>query len=309
MRHIATLIAAVFIGPLAWILIAFGQDRSAAAFAKAQSSGAFDTGDFVRPLIYLVAAGILVGLIATLRISPLGAVLTGVVYVLSYVWLLVDPKGMLDLFKRNLSIFGQTADPTLPVRTGTTLIIGALLLVAVVSVKRWRRWPQPSTGTGEVTGDPAETTPSGFGDFGQFGTGLGSGTDLGGGFATGLGSSTDLGGGSGTSQFGKGLGSGGDLGGSGLGEPSASDTKDDRGTTTPTLAGRIGTISPTSAPIQRTDSLTEPSRPGAQASSPARDASPNIEWRTDTSSGPSQPGAAGSPWSTPLRETRDDPAR
>jgi hypothetical protein len=154
MRHIGTLIAAIVIGPLAWILIAFGQDRSAAAFANAQSTGAFHTGDFVRPLIFLAAAGLILGLIATLRFSPLGAGLLGVVYVLSYVWLFIDAKGLLDLFKRDLKIGGETADPTMPVRTGTTLILGALLLVAVFSWSRWRRWPRP---VAEAVAVPTET--------------------------------------------------------------------------------------------------------------------------------------------------------
>jgi hypothetical protein len=105
--------------------------------------------------VYLAAAGVLVGLIATLRFSPLGAVLTGVVYVLSYVWLLVDPDWLLHLFRRDLSVFGQTADPTLPVRSGTTLIIGSLLVVSVLSAKRWRRWPRPViAGAGEPAPEP-----------------------------------------------------------------------------------------------------------------------------------------------------------
>lgn len=146
MRHIGTLIAAIVIGPLAWILIAFGQDRSAEAFAKAGSGGAFHTGDFVQPLIYLAVAGLLLGLIATLRYSPLGAVLAGAVYTASYVVLLFAPDGELDLFTGDLSVFGHTADPRTPIRTGTTLVIGALLLVAVASVSRWRRWPhRPAT--------------------------------------------------------------------------------------------------------------------------------------------------------------------
>jgi hypothetical protein len=157
MRHIGTLIAAIVIGPLAWILIAYGQDRTATAFANAQSKGAFHTGDFVRPLIFLAAAGVLLGLIATLRFSPLGAVVTGVVYVMSYVWLFVDAKGLLDLFKRDLSIGGQRADPTTPVRTGTTLLVGALLLVAVASVSRWRRWPAPGAAVAEPSGGTGET--------------------------------------------------------------------------------------------------------------------------------------------------------
>jgi hypothetical protein len=156
MRHIGTLIAAIVIGPLAWILIAFGQARSAAAFGNAQKTGALHTGDLVRPLIFLAAAGLLLGLIATLRFSPLGAVLTGVVYVLSYVWLFIDAKGLLNLFKRDLSIGGETADPTIPVRTGTTLLVGALLLVAVASVARWRRWPGPVAAEEAA---PPETAP------------------------------------------------------------------------------------------------------------------------------------------------------
>jgi hypothetical protein len=172
MRHIGTLIAAIVIGPLAWILIAFGQDRSAAAFANVQkNNGAFHTGDFVRPLIFLLAAGLILGLIATLRFSPLGAGLTGVVYVLSYVWLFIDAKGLLNIFKHPLSIGGETADPTIPVRTGTTLLVGALLLVSVVSMARWRRWPRPGAATAVPAGtapDPADPYGLGAGDPSMF---------------------------------------------------------------------------------------------------------------------------------------------
>jgi hypothetical protein len=164
MRHIGTLIAAIVIGPLAWILIAFGQDRSMAAFTNAQSSGAFHTGDFVRPLIFLAAAGLILGLIATLRFSPLGAGLLGLVYVASYVALFIDAKGLIDLFKRELSIGGETADPTLPVRTGTTLILGALLLVAVFSTSRWRRAPRLAAATAGPAGSaPGSGEPFGLG--------------------------------------------------------------------------------------------------------------------------------------------------
>jgi hypothetical protein len=164
MRHIGTLIAAIVIGPLAWILIAFGQDRSAAAFANAQAKGAFHTGDFVRPLIFLAAAGLILGLVATLRFSPLGAGLTGLVYVLSYVWLFIDAKGLLNIFKHPLRIAGQDADPTTPVRTGTTLLVGALLLVSVASMARWRRWPRPQAATPAVPGTvPDSSEPYGLG--------------------------------------------------------------------------------------------------------------------------------------------------
>jgi hypothetical protein len=125
-------------------MLAFGQERSARAFADAQSSGAVDRADFVRPLLLLAAAGILLGLIATLRVSPLGAALTGGVYTASYVAMLIDPTWLLSLFAHDLAIAGRHADPATPIRTGTALLLGALLLVAVVSVGRWRRWPLPA---------------------------------------------------------------------------------------------------------------------------------------------------------------------
>jgi hypothetical protein len=143
MRHVGTLIAGVVIAPLAWILLAFGQDRSAAAFAKAQTADAFHSGDFVRPLQYLVVAGLLLGLIATLRFSPLGALVAGLGYVTCYALLLVMPGGLMSLLDHRLTIFGRHADLATPIRTGTALVLGALLLVSAISVGRWRRWPRP----------------------------------------------------------------------------------------------------------------------------------------------------------------------
>jgi hypothetical protein len=50
-QHLGTLIVAIVVGPLAWVMLAFGQDRSAEAFANASVSGAFNTEVFVRPLL------------------------------------------------------------------------------------------------------------------------------------------------------------------------------------------------------------------------------------------------------------------
>ena len=144
MRHLGTLIAAVVIGPSAWILLAFGQDRSAQAFAHAQNT-ALHTGDFVRPVEYLAAAGLLLGLLATLRVSPLGSVLTGLGFALSYVLLLVSPKGLMGLFNHDFSVAGRHFDPAIPIRTGTTLVLGVLMLVAALSFGRWRRSPRPDS--------------------------------------------------------------------------------------------------------------------------------------------------------------------
>src|SRR5258705_9110670 len=143
MRHIGTLIAALVIAPLAWILTAYGQDRSAQTFANAGSGGAVNTGDVTRALLLLAAAGVLLGLIATLRFSPLGAAVSGAAYIAIYATLLIAPHGLLNLFNHTVSVAGQRADLSTPIRTGTTLILGAAMLVGVASVGRWRRWPRP----------------------------------------------------------------------------------------------------------------------------------------------------------------------
>jgi hypothetical protein len=144
MRHLGSLIAGVVAVPLGWLLLAFGQVGSAKAFAKVASTGTYHTNDFVRPLIFLAVAGIVVGLIATLRISPVGPLVAGIAYAGSYVALLIAPKRTFDALNYNVKIAGQTADLTLPLTTGASLAIGAALLVAVVSVSRWRRWPGPA---------------------------------------------------------------------------------------------------------------------------------------------------------------------
>jgi hypothetical protein len=149
MRHLWTLIAAIVIAPAAWLLIAFGQTQSGLAFAKATQSGTWAASSFVWPLVFLAGAGILLGLIGTLRFSPLGAVVTGLFYVASFVAVLVDGKDVYKLFNYKITILKHEALIPTPIVTGTTLVLGSLLLVAVASVSRWRR----------ATVVPAESAP------------------------------------------------------------------------------------------------------------------------------------------------------
>ncbi|WP_240944059.1 hypothetical protein [Micromonospora thermarum] len=144
MRHLRTVIAAILVGPLSWLLFAAGQDRSAQAFANAADGGVPDGADLLRPLLVLAAAGILLGLIATLRISPLGAAVAGLIYSASYLALLVSPGLVTTVFDHTLTLAGYRVDLMAPVRNGTSLLVGSLLLVGVVSIRRWRRWPEPA---------------------------------------------------------------------------------------------------------------------------------------------------------------------
>jgi hypothetical protein len=157
MRHLGTFIAAIVIAPAAWLLIAFGQTQSGSAFGKAASSGAWPAGDFVSPLLLLAGAGILLGLIGTLRFSPLGATLTGLFYIASYVAVMIAGNDAYKLINYKIRILKREAALDSPVISGTTLLLGALLLVSVISTSRWRRWPSPALATAG-TDDPTATS-------------------------------------------------------------------------------------------------------------------------------------------------------
>ncbi|MGI5175180.1 hypothetical protein ACQEVZ_02465 [Dactylosporangium sp. CA-152071] len=139
MRHLGTLITAIVVAPLAWVLLAIGQQRSVAAF-----SGDLQPAEFVRPLLVLAAAGLLLGVLGTLRFSPLGAMTIGIVYIFSNTLLLVSPSTVTRVFTDDLYVAGRHIDLAAPIRTGTTMTLGVLLLVGATSMQRWRRWPQPA---------------------------------------------------------------------------------------------------------------------------------------------------------------------
>ncbi|GAA0708830.1 hypothetical protein Drose_21705 [Dactylosporangium roseum] len=152
MRHLATLIAALVVAPLAWVLLALGQGRSVAVFADA-GNGTLRPDDFVRPLLFLAAAGLLLGMLGSLRFSPLGAMVMGAAYTLSYTMMLVSPSWVLDLFADDASLAGWHVDLAAPIRTGTAMVLGVLLLVGALSVRRWRR---PARADDPAAGSMAE---------------------------------------------------------------------------------------------------------------------------------------------------------
>jgi hypothetical protein len=144
MRHLGSLLAGVLIAPVAWVLIALGQQKSASTISSWVSDSTYHTADLIAPAAYLVAAGILLGLVATLRISPLGAVVAGAFYVGVYATLFVNPLSAMKTIPNRLSGLGQAVDPRVPVANGTLALIGVALLIAAFSAKRWRRWPVPA---------------------------------------------------------------------------------------------------------------------------------------------------------------------
>lgn len=139
MRHLWSLLAGLLAAPLAWLLLATGQHRS----QQAVGDGPFTSADLAGPVVLLVVAGALLGVLGTLRWSPAGPIAAGLLLVLPNVLLFGDPSGTLSAFSHpeQSRLLGQSLAIWLPLENGTLLVLGSLLLIATFSLQRWRRWP------------------------------------------------------------------------------------------------------------------------------------------------------------------------
>jgi hypothetical protein len=146
MRHLWSFLAGVAVAPLAWVLIALGQDGSSRTVDRWAEVGTYNTANLIEPAVYLTVIGILLGVLGTLRFSPLGPVTAGLLLVGPYVGHFVDPFAVQDAVPTNWSLFGDPVPLLLPVENGTLFLVGAALLMAAFSVQRWRRWPVATPG-------------------------------------------------------------------------------------------------------------------------------------------------------------------
>jgi hypothetical protein len=154
MRHLWSLTAGVVIAPIVWAFAAFGEAVSDEVFKNGPIAS------FSSKLLFaaaaFVVAGLLVGLIGSLRVSPVGPVVAGLAYLACYALVVFAPKTANDIFGRHSSVAGYDADIFQPLRHGIIPILGAMLLMTVFSAGRWRTWPRP------VTADVAAETPTGW---------------------------------------------------------------------------------------------------------------------------------------------------
>jgi hypothetical protein len=144
MRHLWSLLAGVVAAPLTWVLVSLGQGGSTRTVAGWVEARTFDTVDLIEPAAYLAVAGILLGLLGTLRWSPVGPVVAGLLLIAPYGGMFADPLAVRDAVPDTWKILGDPIPLRLPLDNGTLLLIGALLVMAAFSVQRWRRWPVPA---------------------------------------------------------------------------------------------------------------------------------------------------------------------
>jgi len=143
MRHLWSLLAGVVAAPLAWLLIAAGQTQWQGTVQEWNLAGRFDTADLVVPGVFLAVAGIVLGLLATLRVSPAGPLVAGLLLLVPTIGMFIHPFDTADMIsdEDGWVLLGQAVDPRVPVANGTLFMLSALLLMAVFSAHRWRRLP------------------------------------------------------------------------------------------------------------------------------------------------------------------------
>nr|WP_203707458.1 hypothetical protein [Asanoa iriomotensis] len=147
--------------PVVWILLALGQDGSASTIGTWAETSAFNTARLIGPAVYLAAAGIGLGVLATLRWSPLGPVVAGLLLMAPYVGMFIAPLRVRSAVPGGWRLFGDPLPLRLVLDNGTLFFLGLLLLMAAFSVQRWRRWPVPAP----VSSGVADTNPDLFGGF------------------------------------------------------------------------------------------------------------------------------------------------
>jgi hypothetical protein len=145
MRHLWSFLAGLVVAPVTWVLITLGQDGSARTIGRWVEIGTYNTANLIEPAVYVAVAGILLGLLGTLRVSPLGPLVAGVLLVAPYVGMFVAPFSVRDRIPESWNVLGDPLPLRLPVENGTLFLIGALLLMATFSGQRWRRWPTRAT--------------------------------------------------------------------------------------------------------------------------------------------------------------------
>ncbi|MEV0648912.1 hypothetical protein AB0I28_27030 [Phytomonospora sp. NPDC050363] len=160
MRHILSLIYGLFGALAAWLAAAIG--ANAFLFHAMEAAGApLPDGTWAKTKLIgyagVALAGVILGFLATLRLSPAGPILAAVILIGGQVifeykasWL--EFKALTDGLKLDPSAL------TLPSATYAPVIVAAILLTAAFSFSRWRN---PKAVTADNTGYAPTEAPLG----------------------------------------------------------------------------------------------------------------------------------------------------
>ena len=154
MRHLWSLIAGVVLAPIVWAVAAYGQ----AVTAQVSANGAptsFESKLLIAAAAF-VGAGLVFGIIGTLRVSPVGPLVAGLAYLGSYAWAIFSPATANDALNRVTTVGDYEIHYASAVTSGLIPVLGGALLMAVFSAGRWRAWPPAAP----VAVEPYPATPT-----------------------------------------------------------------------------------------------------------------------------------------------------
>ena len=152
MRHVMSIVLAVVLTPLIYISAGY----SAIQVGEANELGRIQFGPAALGLLSAFLAGGLYALLVMARLSPVGPVLSGLLFLGVTLWRLFGLDGFLTTVPGDL--FGVDGLLHVPAGFGTALL-AVPLLVTVFSPRRWRGSAQPAPVTYEAA--PAYTTQPG----------------------------------------------------------------------------------------------------------------------------------------------------
>jgi hypothetical protein len=157
MRHLGSIVLSLILAPAAYLLAGIGVVE---AVGNASVAPHPDYAKVTLGVLAIGTAGLLYALLVLTRISPIGPVLAGLLYLTASVWALYSYTSLGRLLPD--SVLGVHAAADAPLN-GVALVLAVPLLLTVLSPRRWRRYAQPAapaaaTGAGPVGYPP----PAGY---------------------------------------------------------------------------------------------------------------------------------------------------
>jgi hypothetical protein len=136
MRHVLSVVLGIVLAPLIYIAAGI----AAVKFTESRTGDSLNLAPTAIALGAALAAGGLYALLVMARLSPVGPVLAGVLYLGVTIWALVSPSSFTDVVPGDL--FSIEGALHIPVGMGT-VILAVPLLVTIFSPRRWRRFATP----------------------------------------------------------------------------------------------------------------------------------------------------------------------
>jgi hypothetical protein len=148
LRHLGSILLSLILAPVVYVLAGIGAVQSIEGGSLASHH---DYLKIAVGVLALAAAGLLYCLLVMTRISPVGPVLAGLLYLAVSGWALFASDSLGRLLPDSVLGVRRAADAPLG---GITLLLAVPLLVTIVSPRRWRRYAQPAA--------PAPAAPAGY---------------------------------------------------------------------------------------------------------------------------------------------------